>query len=85
MWSVTLPYNIGTFVKIPKPWDGRDVIYGTIVGFCVFGTDDMTVFVSAYKEAFGGEFALNEIELMSDEEVEELIARYEVNYGRRNY
>ena len=80
MWTVNIPYDIGTFVKISKHWDGRDVIYGTSVGFCVFGPTDMTVFISAYKEAFCGEFALNEIELMSDEEVEELIASYEVNY-----
>ena len=79
MWTVTLPYDIGTFVKIPKPWDGANVLYGAIVGFCVFSSSDMTVFISGYKEAWCGEYALNEIELMSDEEIEELIAKYK-NY-----
>lgn len=76
MWTVNIPYDIGTFVKISKPWDGRDVICGTIVGFCVFSPTDMTVFISAYKEAFCGEFLLKDIELMSDEEIKELEKKY---------
>jgi hypothetical protein len=77
MWTVTLPYYIGTFVKIPaNPRYSTKTLFGQIVGFCVFSQTDITVYVSGYKESWGGEFLLREIELMTDEEIKQLEADY---------
>ena len=76
MFTVDLPYDIGTFVKVPRSFDGKGIICGTIVGYSVFNPPDMTVIVSGYEESFCGEYLLKHIELMSDEEIQELEARY---------
>lgn len=78
MTTVTLPYDINTFVRIPPNNHGvHTTLFGQIVGFYVFSPTDMTVCVSGYKAAWSGEFLLREIEVMTDEEIEELVAPYE--------
>ena len=77
MFTVDLPYDIGTFVRIPSnPRYANTTLFGTIVGFCVFSQTDITVYVSGYKESWAGEFLLREIEIMTNEEIVELKERY---------
>ena len=80
MFTVELPYDEGTFIKIVNPlFDRKQPIdVGTVVGYNVFSPTDITVHVSGYKESWYGEYMLSEIELMTDEEIKELKARYEV-------
>ena len=76
MFTVELPYEKGTFVKIINPiFERKEPIdSGTIVGYNVFSSTDITVFVSGYKESWCGEYMLSEIELMTDKEIEQLKA-----------
>ena len=77
MFTVDLPYDNGTFIKIlPNNHGVHNTLFGTIVGFCVFSQTDITVYASGYKESWGGEFLLREIEIMTDEEIAELKERY---------
>lgn len=78
MFTVELPYDIGTFVKINNPMFERKepLDCGTIVSYSVFGSTNMTVFVSGYKEPWCGEYMLSEIEIMTEEEIKELKERY---------
>lgn len=74
MFTVELPYDKGTFVKIINPLFKRKqpIEVGTIVGYNVCSPTDITVYVSGYKESWFGEYMLSEIELMTDEEIEQL-------------
>lgn len=78
MFTVTFPYDIGTFVRVKK-----DNSIGTVACYsCVNGKADsdgnqFTIFVSGYKDAWCGEYLLNMIEVLSEEEVKEVKARYE--------
>lgn len=76
MFTVELPYNQGAFVKITNPLFERKepIEVGTIVGYYVFSPTDIAVYVSGYKESWCGEYMLSEIELMTDEEIEQLKA-----------
>ena len=76
MIHVDLPHDYGTFVKA-KGKDGAVLFLGTIVAYMV--TDDgYLIWVYAYKEAQCGEFLTEEIELMTEQEIAELKARYKM-------
>ena len=79
MFTIELPYDIGTFVKITEPLFERkkSLLCGTIVGYSVFGQTDITIFVSGYKEPWCGEYMLSEIEIMDESEIKKLKERYE--------
>lgn len=72
MYTVELPYDNGTFVKIVNPLfeRKRPLEIGTVVGYNVFSPTDITVHISGYKESWYGEYMLSEVELMTDEEIE---------------
>ena len=91
MFTVEFPYDIGTFVQVnnsmrgesPKPkecWDDLGDI-GTIACYnCVDDsqTDDkFVVVVSGYKQPWCGEYLLQEIRLLSPEEVSYVVNHYE--------
>lgn len=78
-FKVVLPYSSGTFVKITNPlFDRKDSLdCGTIVGYNVFSPTDISVHVSGYKESWYGEYLFSEIELMTENEIEELKKKYE--------
>ena len=74
MYTVELPYDKGTFVKIINPLFKRKepLDMGTVVGYNVFSPTEITVFVSDYKEVWCGEYMLSEIEPMTDEEIKQI-------------
>lgn len=75
-FTKTFPYNTGTFVLVdldtydendPKKLINR---LGTITCYqCVNEEDELIVMVSGYKNAWCGEYLLNEIRLASKQEV----------------
>lgn len=71
---VQLPYAKGTFVKIANPFFERKqpLEAGTIVGYNICSSKDIIVCISGYKESWYGEYMLEEIEPMMDEEVKQL-------------
>ena len=68
MFTVELPYNIGTFVKV-KTKNGEVDYYGTVAAYTV-SQDGYLIWVSGYKEAITGEYLPEEVELISDKEIE---------------
>lgn len=71
MFTVELPYNIGTFVKV-KTENGKVDYYGTVAAYTV-SQDGYLIWVSGYKEAITGEYLPEEVELMSDKEIKSLM------------
>lgn len=69
--SENLPYKIGSFVEVEKE-NNNYKLYGEIVGYTVY-EDSILVWVSGYKESWCGEFTLDEIKLLTDEEVKNLL------------
>lgn len=75
-FTKTFPYNTGTFVLVdldtyddtdPKKLINR---LGTIACYqCVNEEDELMVMVSGYKNAWCGEYLLNEIRLATEKEV----------------
>lgn len=70
MFTVNIPYRLGDFVKVSRPFDGGEVIYGTVAGFSVFSETSITVLISGYKSPFVVEYLLADVALMTDEEIE---------------
>lgn len=75
MIKIELPYDFGTFVKVKDK--NREIEYCGIVAAYTVVDDGYLVWVSGYKQAVTGEFLPEDIELMSEEEIEELKKRYE--------
>lgn len=73
MFTVELPYDIGTFMKVKKK-NGEVEYYGTVAAYTVVD-DGWLVWVSGYKESVTGEYLPEEVELMTEKEVEGLISR----------
>lgn len=84
IFTVEFPYDIGTFVQVnddmrgqpPHPkecWDDLGDI-GTIACYnCVDASrndDKFVIVVSGYKQAWCGEYLLQEIRLLTEEEIE---------------
>lgn len=75
MYTVELPYSIGTFVKIVDPVFERQqpLDCGTVSCYIVGSSStDIIVCVSGYKEPWYGEYLATEIEPMTDEEIEQV-------------
>lgn len=74
MFSVDLPYEIGTFVKVVDPkFERKEPIYcGTVAAYTVCSQTDYCIWVSGYKEACTGEYLPEEVIPMTDEEIQEL-------------
>lgn len=75
-FTKTFPYDIGTFVLVElDTYEGkhpRQLInrLGTIACYqCVDEGDELIVMVSGYKNAWCGEYLLNEIRLATEDEV----------------
>ena len=66
MINISLPYKIGTFVKVVK--QDAEPIFGTISGYTVFN-DSYTVWVSGYKEPWTGEYLPDMILPIAEEEI----------------
>ena len=91
MFTQTFPYDIGTFVIVNDDERGERPSSESIVGnddFRDIGTvacyqcvtdkeDDYVVMVSGYKQAWCGEYLLQEIRLLSPEEIEYVVSHYE--------
>lgn len=73
MFTIDFPYDFGSFVKIiDRLFERkRPIEYGTIVSYTV-AKDGIAVFVSGYKEPWCGEYMLEDVQLMTDGEVDEL-------------
>lgn len=74
MFTVELPYDIGTFMKV-KNKDGSIEYCGTVAAYTV-ADDGWLVWVSGYKEAVTGEYSPDEVELMTEKEIKELKKKY---------
>ena len=74
MFSITLPYDIGTFVKIVnQAFERKQTLdMGTVSGYSVFSPTDFTVFVSGYKEPWCGEYLPSEIVPLTEEEIKHI-------------
>lgn len=75
-FTKTFPYDTGTFVLVDlETYDDKDPKklinrLGTIACYqCVDEDDELMVMVSGYKNAWCGEYLLNEIRLATDLEV----------------
>lgn len=76
MFRVELPYDIGTFLKV-KNKDGKVEYCGTVAAYTV--TDDgWLVWVSGYKQPVTGECLPEQVELMTEEEIDILKGEYDV-------
>ena len=75
MFTVTLPYEKGTFVKIINPLYERKqpIEIGTVTGYGVFSENDITVYISGHKESWFGDYLLSEVDLMTEDEITEVI------------
>jgi predicted transcriptional regulator len=80
MFTVELPYDTGTFMKVLDK--DKNVEYcGTVCAYTVVNQNDYAIWVSGYKEAVTGEFLPDQLEPMTEEEIQELKKKYEeVNY-----
>lgn len=84
MFTVEFPYNIGTFVRIKPSFERKDCNdeIGTISCYnCVADKIDcdgnqFCMVVSGYKESWCGEYLLQEIEPLTDEEIEVIKNKY---------
>lgn len=75
MFTVELPYDIGAFLKV-KNTDGRVEYCGTVAAYTV--TDDgWLVWVSGYKQPVTGECLPEQVELMTEEEIDILKGEYD--------
>ena len=75
MFTVTLPYDIGTFMKV-KNKDGTVAYKGTVSCYTVT-ENSYLLWVSGYKEAITGECLLEDVEPMTDEEIYSLKIEYD--------
>ena len=75
MLTVELPYDIGTFMKV-KNKNGDIEYCGTVAAYTV-ANDGWAVWVSGYKQPVTGEYLPEEVELMTPEEIKNLISHYE--------
>ena len=76
-FTITFPIDIGTHVIVdhegidlsnPKNLRGR---FGTLACYqCVVNDDDYIVMVSGYKDAWCGEYLLNNVLIATDEQIE---------------
>lgn len=68
MFTVELPYDIGTFLKVKNAY-GKVEYCGTVAAYTV--TDDgWLVWVSGYKQPVGGECLPEQVEPMTAEEID---------------
>ena len=74
MYTVNLPYDMGTFVKIVNPAFERESpnYFGTTGGYTVFSPSEFLVWVHGYKESWCGEYLMSEVEPMTEEEIEKV-------------
>ena len=91
MFTQTFPYDIGTFVRVNDSKRGERPSSESIVGNDDLGDigtiscyqcvndkeDDYCVMISGYKQAWCGEYLLQEIRLLSQEEIEYVVRHYE--------
>lgn len=70
-FKLSLPFLPGTWVKT------NDGYFGTVSGYTVSDNNDYTINFSAYMDSFGGEYLLEEIKLMSKEEIDLVVSSYE--------
>lgn len=78
MFTVKLPLHIGTYVKVKE----SDFI-GTIASYTIY-PDGIFMVVSGYKEARVGEFSLDELEVLTEDDIVELQKKYERNNEDEN-
>lgn len=74
MTYVELPYDYGTFVKV-KNENGDVDFHGTVEAYTVT-EDGYFVWVSGYKQPCCAECLPEQIELMTESEIEELVKEF---------
>jgi len=74
MFSITLPYDKGTFVKIVNPeFERKNPIHiGTVSGYNVFSPSEFTVWISGYKEPWCCEYLPTEIIPLTKDEINQI-------------
>lgn len=75
MIHVDLPYDYGTFMKAKDKETGDVIFCGTVVAYTVCD-DGWLVWVSGYRESCCGEFLPEEVEPMTELEIEDLMKKY---------
>jgi hypothetical protein len=78
MIHVDLPYDFGTFVKV-KDEESNLIRYGSVAIYEVMD-DGYLIWVSGYKEPWRGVYLPDMVELMSDDEIEVLVKKYEAMF-----
>ena len=83
MFTVTLPYEIGTFVKVFDMDYKRNIVHkdellycGTVAAYTVGNNNEYAIWVSQYKEACTGEYMVDQVVPMEKEEIDALIKKY---------
>lgn len=78
MIHIDLPYDFGTFVKV-KDVEANLIRYGSVATYEVMD-DGYLIWVSGYKEPWCGVYLPDMVELMSDDEIEVLVKKYEAMF-----
>lgn len=76
MFTVTLPYPTGTFVKITNPKFTRQhpIAYGIVTGYNVFSEHNYTIHISDLNSMHSSEYFSIEVEALSTKEVNALFS-----------
>ncbi len=74
MFKVEFPYDIGTFVK--GKFSNGEMLYGTVSCYQCVDASDFMIMVSAYKEPFCAEFLIEDLVLLTEDEIFELKTKY---------
>lgn len=91
MFTQTFPYDIGTFVRVSDNRRGGPSSSESTVGHDDLGDigtiscyqcvtdkeDDYCVMISGYKQPWCGEYLLQDIRLLSPEEIQYVVSHYE--------
>jgi hypothetical protein len=71
MFTVELPYDYGTFVKVPSKEEKDKEICCIVTGYTI-SEDELLILVTGYTNLFIGGYLETEITVMTEEEIEEI-------------
>ena len=70
MFTISLPYEIGTFVKVKTSLTNPTSFMGTVSAYTVTHPNEFLIWVSAYKDALAAECLPEEVVPLNESEIE---------------
>lgn len=77
MFTVSLPYEIGTFVKVKASLSNSTRFIGTVSAYTVTDPNKFLIWVSAYKNALAAECLPEDVVPLNESEIELFMKSYE--------